>query len=109
MKAYFSFLLAAVAHCGWLAFTASAHPGSGIVVDALGRVYFSEAGDIDVHLPGAIWQIDPRGTLTRTHEGGAHYLALDVTRSFTQTNLDRWFGQRVTPWLQRVDISDAAL
>ncbi len=109
MRTFFSFLLGITAHCGLLAFTASAHPGSGIVVDAQGRVYFSEAGDIDVHLPGAIWQIDPQGKLTRAHEGGAHYLALGSKRGFAQTNLDRWFGQRVTPWLQRVDTSDAAL
>src|SRR3989442_172289 len=109
MKTYLSFLLAIVAHCGLLTFTASAHPGSGIVVDALGRVYFSEAGDIDAHLPGAIWQIDAQGKLTRLQEGGAHYLTLDTKRSFAPTNLARWFGERRTPWLQRADTPDAAL
>src|SRR3989441_423205 len=109
MKNYFSILLAVLAHFGFTTFTASAHPGSGIVVDALGRVYFSEAGDIDAHLPGAIWQIDAQGKLTRLQEGGAHYLTLDTKRSFAPTNLARWFGERRPPWLQRADTPDAAL
>jgi hypothetical protein len=109
VKNCFKIFLAVVAVFGFAAFTASAHPGSGIVVDAQGRVYFSEAGDIDAHLPGAIWQIDRQGKLSRLQEGGAHYLALDVKGGFAQTDLDRWFGQRVTPWLQRVDTSDGAL
>jgi sugar lactone lactonase YvrE len=89
--------------------TALAHPGSGIVVDAQGRVYFSEAGDIDVHLPGAIWQIDTQGRLTRLFEGGAHYLTLDTKRGFAPTNFTRWFEERRTPWLQRAGTPDAAL
>lgn len=78
-------------------------------MDAAGRVYFSEAGDIDAHLPGAIWQIDPQGKLTRLREGGAHWLALDARRGFAPTDLARWFAERLTPWLQRVDTPDAAL
>ena len=109
MKNYFSILLAVLGHFGFATFTASAHPGSGIIVDAQGRVYFSEAGDIDARLPGAVWQIDPQGKLTRLHEGGAHYLTLDANRSFAQANLKSWFGARLTPWLQRVDTSDASL
>jgi hypothetical protein len=56
-----------------------------------------------------IWQIDRQGKLTRLHEGGAHWLTLDLKRGFAQSDLDRWFAQRVTPGLQRVDTSDAAL
>lgn len=109
MKNYFSILLAVLAHLCFATFTASAHPGSGIVVDAQGRVYFSEAGDIDAHLPGAIWQIDAQGKLTRLREGGAHYLTLDAKRGFAPTDLARWFGERRTPWLQRADTPYAAL
>src|SRR5947207_7881152 len=109
MKNYFSILLAVLAHFRFTTFTSSAHPGSGIVVDAQGRVYFSEAGDIDAHLPGAIWQIDTQGKLTRLQEGGAHYLTLDTTRSFAPANLAGWFGERHTPWLQRADTPNAAL
>jgi hypothetical protein len=45
-------------------FKSSAHPGSGIVVDSKGRVYFNEAGDPAERLPGSIWQIDTQGKLS---------------------------------------------
>src|SRR4051812_24983408 len=109
MKSCLSILLAVAASCGLATFTASAHPGSGIVVDGQGRVYFSEAGDPDAHLSGVLWQIDVEGKLSPLHEGGAHFLTLDVTRGFSQANLAQWFGQRVTPWLQRVDTPGGAL
>src|SRR5438552_14017730 len=109
MKTHLGFILAVLAQFAFATFTTSAHPGSGIVVDSRGRVYFNEAGDPAERLPGAIWQIDPQGELTRLKEGGAHYLALDRRRSFAQSNLARWFGERVTPWLQRADIPDGAL
>jgi sugar lactone lactonase YvrE len=109
MKNHFKNFLAVLVHFGFTTLSALAHPGSGIVVDPQGRVYFSEAGDIDAHLPGAIWQIDAQGKLTRLQEGGAHYLTLDAQRGFAPTNLARWFGERVTPWLQRADTPDAAL
>src|SRR2546425_9478255 len=96
MKTHPYIILAFLVQFAFRTFTASAHPGSGIVVDAQGRVYFSEAGDPDAHLPGIVWQIDAQGKLTRLKEGGAHWLALDAKRSFSQTNLARWFGQRVT-------------
>ncbi len=102
-------VLAVLTTPGVSTFTTSAHPGSGIVVDAQGRVYFSEAGDIDARLPGAVWQIDRQGKLSRLQEGGAHWLTLDVKRGFAQSDLTRWFKERVRPWLQRVDTSDAAL
>jgi hypothetical protein len=109
MKNYFSVFLAILTLLGLATLTVSAHPGSGIVVDAHGRVYFSELGDIDAHLPGAIWQIDRQGKLTRFREGGAHWLTLDGKRGFAQSDLDRWFKQRVTPVLERVDTPDGAL
>ena len=49
---------------------ASAHPGSGIVVDRRGYVYFVDTGS-------GVWKIDPRGQLTR-HDGPRfHWLAID--------------------------------
>lgn len=109
MKTHVAFIVAAWAQFGALTFTASAHPGSGIVVDAQDRVYFNEAGDPDERLPGSIWQIDAQGKLTRLKVGGAHYLALDTKRGFAQSNLSAWFDERVTPWLQRVDTPDGSL
>jgi sugar lactone lactonase YvrE len=109
MKTYLCQIVAVLVQFSLTTFTALAHPGSGIVVDAKGRVYFSEAGDIDAHLPGAIWQIDAQGKLTRLQEGGAHYLTLDKKRGLAPAKLARWFGERRTPWLQRADTPDAAL
>src|SRR5437868_13352379 len=90
-------------------FPASAHPGSGIVTDARGWIYFNEAGDPDERLPGSIWQIDPQGKLTRLHVGGAHYLALDTKRSLDSADLARWFAARVTPWFQQADTAESRL
>lgn len=109
MKTHLCIVVAVLVQFGLTTFTVLAHPGSGIVVDDQGRVYFSEAGDPDARLPGIVWQIDAQGKLTRLQEGGAHWLALDAKRGFSQTNLARWFGERLTPWLQRVDTPDAAL
>jgi sugar lactone lactonase YvrE len=109
MKRHPGFMLAALVQVVVSTFTTSAHPGSGIVVDAQGRVYFNEAGDPAERLPGSIWQIDAQGKLTRLKVGGAHYLALDTKKGFAQSNLSAWFGERITPWLQLVDTPDAAL
>jgi sugar lactone lactonase YvrE len=109
MKTNLGFILVVWVQFGLFNFTTSAHPGSGIVVDAQGRIYFNEAGDPAERLPGTIWQIDTQGKLTRLHVGGGHYLALDTKRGFTQSDLSAWFGERTTPWLQRADTPDAAL
>ena len=109
MKTHPGFILAVVMQFVVSTSMTLAHPGSGIVVDSKGRVYFSEAGDPAERLPGSIWQIDAQGKLTRLKVGGAHYLALDTTRSFAQSNLSAWFGERVTPWLQLADTPDATL
>ena len=109
MKTHLCTILAVLAQFAFTTFTTSAHPGSGIVVDAQGRVYFNEAGDPAERLPGSIWQIDSQGKLTRLQEGGAHYLALDTKRSLARSDLARWVAERVTPWFQRADTPDAAL
>jgi hypothetical protein len=92
-----------------IVFPASAHPGSGIVVDARGWIYFNEAGDPAERLPGSIWQIDLQGNLTRLQTGGAHYLALDTKRTLARADLVRWVSERVTPWFQQADTTDARL
>lgn len=49
---------------------AIAHPGSGIVIDRRGYVYFLDTGS-------GVWTIDPRGKLSR-HEGQRfHWMAID--------------------------------
>jgi streptogramin lyase len=50
--------------------SAIAHPGSGIVVDRRGYVYFLDTGS-------GVWMVDPRGKLTR-HEGQRfHWMTID--------------------------------
>src|SRR5213593_4558595 len=50
--------------------TAVAHPGSGIVVDRRGYVYFMDTGS-------GVWSIDPGGRLAR-HDGPRfHWMAIE--------------------------------
>lgn len=51
---------------------AFAHPGSGIVVDRLGQIYFTDTG-------GGVWKIDLHGKLTSvTTELRLHWMTIDV-------------------------------
>ncbi len=60
--------------------TAWAHPGSGIVADAQGNVYFVDTGI-------GVWKIDPQGRVAR-HPGPAyHFLAIDRLGRLTQRDL----------------------
>jgi hypothetical protein len=59
---------------------AFAHPGSGIVVDSQGQVYFVDTGK-------GVWKIDNRGRLT-PHPGSAfHWMTMDFEGRFAKT---RW-------------------
>ena len=59
---------------------ASAHPGSGIVVDREGQIYFVDTGS-------GVWKIDTHGTLTR-HPGLAyHWMTIDVDGRFANVRL----------------------
>ena len=65
---------------GFAAMTAIAHPGSGIVVDRNGNVYFMDTGS-------GVWKIGADGRLTR-HEGPAfHWMAIDDESRFVGANL----------------------
>jgi hypothetical protein len=68
---------------------AEAHPGSGIVVDAQGQVYFTHSGR-------GVAKIDALGRLTYVHDSkGGHWMCLDVEGSFARTQPK--FFERVTP------------
>lgn len=95
--------LTALVLCALYASPVRAHPGSGIVVDSQGRVFFVETGNPDVRFPGFIWEVDARGKLAPVHSTGGHWLALDANGSFANADLEAWFRQRRTPWLQRVE------
>ena len=70
---------------------APAHPGSGIVVDDAGRVYFSDTGR-------GVWRIDPDRTITLISASAMHWIALDRDGRFARLPraFGEWFG-RVTP------------
>lgn len=60
-------------------FWALAHPGSGIVVDQLGRIYFTDTGQ-------GVWKIDESGRVS-SHEGPAfHWLAIDQASRLAETS-----------------------
>ena len=64
------------------AFAGSAlgHPGSGILVDRLGQVYFIDTGS-------GLWKIDTRGTVSHLSPLRNHWVAMDPNDRFTQARL----------------------
>ena len=70
---------------------ALAHPGSGVVVDKQGNIYFTDTGQ-------GVWKIDTRGTLTYVPASRWHWMAIDEEGRFaeSQKNFGEWF-ERVTP------------
>ena len=69
-------------------FTAVAHPGSGIVVDAQGNVFFQDGA------ARTIWKIDPQGKVTAHYDKlGGHWMALDAKGAFARTD------QKLVEWL----------
>jgi hypothetical protein len=65
--------------------SAFAHPGSGIVVDREGQVYFTDTGV-------GVWKIGLRGRMTR-HQGPAyHFMTIDPRRRLSQRHMPRGSG-----------------
>jgi hypothetical protein len=80
----------AIALAALFATNASAHPGSGIVVDDKGRVFFQDSTGF------AIWMIDSGGRLTKyTDKLGGHFMALDPEGWFASGKLK--LVERITP------------
>ncbi|HEX9406965.1 MAG TPA: SMP-30/gluconolactonase/LRE family protein [Thermoanaerobaculia bacterium] len=70
--------------------TAIAHPGSGIVVDRRGYVYFLDTGI-------GVWVVDPSGKLAR-HDGPRfHWMAIDESEQPFGARLPAIPGGEVTP------------
>ena len=63
-----------------LAVSAWGHPGSGILVDQLGQIYFIDTGS-------GLWKIDTRGALSHLSPLRNHWLAMDPNDWFTQSRL----------------------
>ena len=84
---------------------ARAHPSSGIVVDDKGNVFVA---DINTGL----WKIDAGGKLTRIHQEGGHWLALDAEGTFTRVDFTksdhwpRWFKRRTPDGIKPALITD---
>jgi hypothetical protein len=63
-----------------LAAAVIAHPGSGIVVDRLGQIYFLDTGS-------GLWRMDTRGAFTHLSPLRNHWVAIDESNAFTQARL----------------------
>ncbi|HYV91531.1 MAG TPA: hypothetical protein VE978_07105 [Chitinophagales bacterium] len=77
--------------CILLVTRSSAHPGSGIVVDKYGQVFFTDTGQ-------GVWKIDKQGKLTLIPASLFHSMTLDEYGYFagSQKSFGEWF-ERVTP------------
>lgn len=62
----------------WVTIATFAHPGTGIVVDNNGQVYFTDTGK------GA-WKIDANGKLTYLPASRFHWMTLDVNGAFSRS------------------------
>jgi hypothetical protein len=84
---------------------AVAHPGSGIVVDELGQVFFAD-------LSRGLIEIDSNGNATTVHKEGGHWLALDPRGSFSRVQFamsdhwPRWFKRRTPDGVAPALITD---
>jgi hypothetical protein len=82
-------ILVLICQCFFLTNASFAHPASGIVVDAQGRVYFIYSGH-------GVMRIEPSGRLTSIHEDkGGHWLALDTGGAFSKVAPKQF--ERITP------------
>ena len=73
-------IVLSVAAACLLATTALGHPGSGILVDRLGQVYFIDTGS-------GLWKIDTRGALSHLSPLRNHWLAMDPNDRFIQSRV----------------------
>lgn len=92
MRIYFmAMTLTSILLCALLATSASAHPGSGIVVDKHGQIFFTDTGQ-------GVWKIDTQGKLTYVPASKFHWMTIDEAGYFaeSQKNFGEWF-ERVTP------------
>ena len=72
--------------CVLLAASAYAHPGSGIVIDKEGQVFFTDTGQ-------GVWKIDRQGNLTHLPASLFHWMTIDEAGYFaeSQKNFGEWF------------------
>ena len=63
-----------------LAGAAAGHPGSGILVDPRGQIYFIDTGS-------GLWRIDTKGAVSHLSPLRNHWIAMDANDRFTQAKL----------------------
>lgn len=86
IKAFIGLIL-----CILVGTSATAHPGSGIVVDDHGQIYFTDTGK-------GVWRIDTDGKLTYLPASKFHWMTIDAAGYFARSpkNFGEYF-ERVTP------------
>jgi DNA-binding beta-propeller fold protein YncE len=73
-------ILTVVSLLGFAPAVAAAHPGTGIVIDRFGNVYF-------VDMVSGVWKADTHGALTHLAGPAFHWLALDESGALGAANL----------------------
>ena len=68
---------------------AFAHPGSGIVVDRMGNIYFIDTG-------AGVWKIDRAGKLTKLGGPAYHWMAIDLDDRLKKVTLPYFSSQDAT-------------
>ena len=66
-----------------------AHPGSGIVVDRQGNVYFIDTG-------AGVWKIDRSGKLTQLSRTAYHWMAIDIDDRLAHATLPYYSSEDAT-------------
>jgi hypothetical protein len=74
------FLVLILAVAGLFPTRVNAHPGTGIVIDRLGQVYF-------VDMVSGVWKVDTRGVLTHLPGPAFHWMTLDADDRFGAARL----------------------
>ena len=82
-----------------LSISVLAHPGSGIVVDRLGQVYFLDTGS-------GLWKIDARGNVSHLSPLRNHWLAIDADDKFIRSRVPTDTGR---DWVITAVSSDPTL
>ena len=78
----------ALAAAGLFAAPARAHPGSGIVADRDGRVYFLDTG-------AGVWKLEANGGLTRVAGPAFHWMTIDQDNRFAKTRMPSGSGWEI--------------
>jgi sugar lactone lactonase YvrE len=76
----FCLIILSIAAACLLAASVFGHPGSGILVDRLGQIYFIDTGS-------GLWKIDTKGALSHLSPLRNHWLAMDPNDRFIQSRV----------------------